>query len=97
MAIGNFPSTNSSQQLMSGDTESVSASLGAVSTIDGGSCEEIKRPSSRNSHQYNGLSSITYAEWFTVGVLCFVNLINYMDRFTIAGKTVKLIYNHQRQ
>ncbi|KAH8416169.1 hypothetical protein KR222_009729 [Zaprionus bogoriensis] len=24
-------------------------------------------------------------EWFTVAVLCFVNLINYMDRFTIAG------------
>lgn len=25
-------------------------------------------------------------EWITVAVLCFVNLINYMDRFTIAGK-----------
>lgn len=24
--------------------------------------------------------------WFTVIVLCFVNLINYMDRFTIAGR-----------
>jgi len=28
----------------------------------------------------------TARQWFTVGVLCFVNLINYMDRFTIAGK-----------
>lgn len=29
---------------------------------------------------------ITKMQWFTVTVLCFVNLINYMDRFTIAGK-----------
>lgn len=29
---------------------------------------------------------ITIREWFTVFVLCYVNLINYMDRFTIAGK-----------
>lgn len=90
MAIGNFPSTNSSQQLMSGDSESVSASVGAASTVDGesGSCNDLnKRPSSRNSHQYDGISSIKATEWFTVFVLCFVNLINYMDRFTIAGKT----------
>ncbi|XP_012537066.1 protein spinster isoform X2 [Monomorium pharaonis] len=31
------------------------------------------------------LRSISAADWFTVAVLCFVNLINYMDRFTIAG------------
>ncbi|KAL5289149.1 SPNS3 family protein [Megaselia abdita] len=30
-------------------------------------------------------SGITKMQWFTVIVLCFVNLINYMDRFTIAG------------
>ncbi|XP_015595846.1 protein spinster isoform X2 [Cephus cinctus] len=28
---------------------------------------------------------VSYREWATVGVLCFVNLINYMDRFTVAG------------
>ncbi|XP_012262388.2 protein spinster isoform X2 [Athalia rosae] len=28
---------------------------------------------------------ITVREWLTVIVLCYVNLINYMDRFTIAG------------
>ncbi|XP_055849846.1 protein spinster isoform X1 [Episyrphus balteatus] len=33
----------------------------------------------------NTRSSVSCMEWFTVGVLCFVNLINYMDRFTIAG------------
>ncbi|XP_076673784.1 lysolipid transporter protein spinster isoform X2 [Andrena cerasifolii] len=31
------------------------------------------------------LRSISRSDWTTVGVLCFVNLINYMDRFTIAG------------
>ncbi|XP_048270706.1 protein spinster isoform X2 [Bombus affinis] len=28
---------------------------------------------------------ISRIDWITVGVLCFVNLINYMDRFTVAG------------
>lgn len=91
MAIANMPSTNSSQQLMGGDSESVTASLAGSSTIDGrgasnASLDTIKRPSSRTSHQYDGFSSITLQEWFTVSVLCFVNLINYMDRFTIAGE-----------
>ncbi|XP_077268461.1 lysolipid transporter protein spinster isoform X1 [Temnothorax americanus] len=31
------------------------------------------------------LRSISAADWITVVVLCFVNLINYMDRFTVAG------------
>lgn len=91
MPITNLPTTNSSQQLMGGDTESVSASLDATSTADEhgastASLDTIKRPASRNSQQYEGFSSITYQEWFTVVVLCFVNLINYMDRFTIAGE-----------
>lgn len=88
MAVGNFQSTNSSQQLMNVDAESVNASSSVMSSIDG---DDAKRPSSRNSHQYNGLRSITYTEWFSVGVLCFVNLINYMDRFTIAGKQTLII------
>lgn len=41
----------------------------------------------RASRQYDiGLRSVRPREWGTVAVLCFVNLINYMDRFTIAGK-----------
>ncbi|XP_026761624.1 protein spinster isoform X2 [Galleria mellonella] len=31
------------------------------------------------------LRDVTFIEYMTVGVLCFVNLINYMDRFTLAG------------
>ena len=32
------------------------------------------------------LRNVTVKEWTAVLVLCFVNLINYMDRFTIAGE-----------
>jgi hypothetical protein len=35
----------------------------------------------------NRRTKITSAQWLTVFVLCYVNLINYMDRFTIAGKS----------
>lgn len=40
----------------------------------------------RSSREYAGFGGISATEWFTVLVLCFVNLINYMDRFTIAGE-----------
>lgn len=29
---------------------------------------------------------MTASQWSTVLILCFVNLINYMDRYTIAGE-----------
>ena len=31
---------------------------------------------------------VTTSQWVTVLILCFVNLINYMDRYTIAGKLI---------
>ncbi|KAL3273741.1 hypothetical protein HHI36_015169 [Cryptolaemus montrouzieri] len=31
------------------------------------------------------LRDVTSREWIAIFILCFVNLINYMDRFTIAG------------
>lgn len=34
-----------------------------------------------------GIRDISFKEWIMVFILCFVNLINYMDRFTLAGKT----------
>lgn len=72
-----LPSTHSSQQLMPTDTESVSTSLEDTS-------RDIPIP-------YSGFGSISAKDWFTVIVLCFVNLINYMDRFTIAGKPTILL------
>lgn len=71
-----LPTTESSQQLMV-DTESINtASQGSPECGDGRSTR----------HYDSGLRSVKAREWGTVAVLCFVNLINYMDRFTIAGE-----------
>ncbi|XP_034831764.1 protein spinster isoform X4 [Maniola hyperantus] len=39
----------------------------------------------KQSRRRDTLSDVTFKEYMTVGILCFVNLINYMDRFTLAG------------
>ncbi|EDV55817.1 protein spinster isoform X2 [Drosophila erecta] len=84
-----LPTTYSSQQLMPSDTDSMEEerhrlrphhhhhhSLGEHHHIPG------MPPSAAVPSR---LSSVGRSQWFTVTVLCFVNLINYMDRFTIAG------------
>lgn len=63
-----LPSTHSSQQLIQGDT-------GSVTTAE-------ETPVVTKEYT---VKTISAKHWFTVGVLCFVNLINYMDRYTIAG------------
>lgn len=75
--VSNIPSTHSSQQLMNADAESVLTE------------EDAKSISRRNrqAEASSGFASVSAKEWFTVGVLCFINLINYMDRFTIAGES----------
>lgn len=35
--------------------------------------------------------SVKFHEWTVVLVLCFVNLINYMDRFTLAGEFLEFL------
>lgn len=83
---GKIPATNSQQRLMPADSDSVSSSLdegdpeappghGRLGPGDDG--DEVTVTSSNSS-------SVSATAWFTVAVLCFVNLINYMDRFTIA-------------
>lgn len=83
---GKIPATTSQQRLMPADSDSVSSSLdeGDPEAIPGvgvvgGDGDEMTVASS------NGSGGVSATAWFTVGVLCFVNLINYMDRFTIAG------------
>lgn len=78
--VSSIPSTHSSQQLMSPDAESVLTE------------EDAKSISRRNRQAESsaGFGSVSSKEWFTVGVLCFINLINYMDRFTIAGECLRL-------
>ncbi|XP_017049497.1 protein spinster isoform X2 [Drosophila ficusphila] len=80
-----LPATYSSQQLMPSDSDSM---------------EERQRLRPHHHHHHplgdlggippsaavpSRLASVVRSHWFTVPVLCFVNLINYMDRFTIAG------------
>lgn len=73
----NIPSNNSHQELMSGGDECDSLrtipSLTSVADIAG---NRTRRCCYRRS----------VGEWLTIIILCYVNLINYMDRFTIAGK-----------
>ncbi|XP_052861389.1 protein spinster isoform X2 [Anopheles cruzii] len=75
---GKIPATNSQQRLMAQDSDS------ATSSLDDADIEE-----SRPDDDATTVDTVTgtgrASAWFTVGVLCFVNLINYMDRFTIAG------------
>jgi hypothetical protein len=71
--VSTIPSTHSSQHLMSPEVESVMT-------------EEDRKSMRRRSENEQTISSVTKSQWFTVAVLCFINLINYMDRFTIAGE-----------
>jgi hypothetical protein len=65
-----LPSNSSNQQLMSGDESDNSVGYSGDTAPPS---PQVRRPISRT-------------EWITVAILCFVNLINYMDRFTVAGK-----------
>lgn len=40
----------------------------------------------KQARRSESLRDVTFIEYMTVGILCFVNLINYMDRFTLAGR-----------
>lgn len=40
----------------------------------------------KQARRRDTLRDVTIQEFMTVGILCYVNLINYMDRFTLAGK-----------
>ncbi|XP_972584.2 protein spinster isoform X3 [Tribolium castaneum] len=41
--------------------------------------------SNETSHSERTIKDVKFREWVMVFILCFVNLINYMDRFTLAG------------
>lgn len=48
---------------------------------------ELVRESENNGEHERSWRDVKLHEWVSVSVLCYVNLINYMDRFTVAGKT----------
>ncbi|XP_053684626.1 protein spinster isoform X1 [Sabethes cyaneus] len=83
---GKLPATNSQQRLMPVDSDSVSSSLDeADPDAPPGHRHLTRLPENDSELVITTSSSVTRTAWFTVAVLCFVNLINYMDRFTIAG------------
>lgn len=51
--------------------------------INNSGSSEIKQ---NYTNSNNDDTKITKKEWITVLILCFVNLINYMDRMTVSGK-----------
>lgn len=94
VGVSNIPSSQSSAQLI---RNNLGNSVSSVENENDNDVENVvdKRPGSRSrldSSARVGYSSVSSKEWFTVAVLCFINLINYMDRFTIAGKTKTLLH-----
>ncbi|XP_055532142.1 protein spinster isoform X2 [Wyeomyia smithii] len=85
---GKMPVTHSQQRLMPVDSDSVSSSLDEA---DPDAPPGHRHPAARlpgnddSTLAITTTSGVSRSAWFTVAVLCFVNLINYMDRFTIAG------------
>ena len=61
---------------------STAALMKKVDREDGGLDVEFKGGNVTSGH-------VTTRQWITVGVLVYVNLINYMDRLTIAGLFIK--------
>uniref|UniRef100_A0A182WCD5 Major facilitator superfamily (MFS) profile domain-containing protein n=1 Tax=Anopheles minimus TaxID=112268 RepID=A0A182WCD5_9DIPT len=84
---GKIPATNSQQRLMPADSDSVSSSMdeGELRVPRGNPLDEDTDTATTTTTTMSASSGAN--AWFTVIVLCFVNLINYMDRFTIAGKS----------
>lgn len=72
--VGHMPSNNSSEELIVRDSP-----LPDDDGVESGKSHMAPPVPIRSS-------GITAQEFFTVFVLCFVNLINYMDRLTIAGE-----------
>ena len=69
--------------------------LSATSSFTGGispsECEtpvyiSSSNPNIKAEHMKSSPNHISKAQWCAVAILTFINLINYMDRYTIAGK-----------
>lgn len=48
---------------------------------------ETESSAGGNNRGERTLRDVKFKEWIIIFILCFVNLINYMDRFTLAGKS----------
>jgi MFS transporter, Spinster family, sphingosine-1-phosphate transporter len=84
--VSNIPSSQSSTQLIRNNLGNSESGLNENESINDDKTLERRSRLDSTSSSRVGYSSVSSKEWFTVSVLCFINLINYMDRFTIAGK-----------
>lgn len=76
----------SHQQLMT--AEEGEGDSDGVETVTVGSSSGRASLSSAGA---KGWRTVSWSEWACVIVLCYVNLINYMDRYTMAGKSKNMI------
>jgi len=81
MVVTTLPNNPSSQILVKYVSDSANKELEPV-FISGSSSQDSEIFNPTNS----GSNCVTRAQWITVAILTFVNLINYMDRYTIAGQ-----------
>lgn len=70
---------------MSGQQTDVPNSTSSHQLIDDDESVNSRQPIQSQISE-RSLKTITRTEWTTVLILCFINLINYMDRYTMAGK-----------
>lgn len=67
---------------LAGHTSDSAPLFSSDSEADG--LEEHSRPTNEQEAPASGVSALRAL--LTVLVLCYINLLNYMDRFTVAGK-----------
>lgn len=79
-----IPSNKSNQKLVNEDYLENQGSSSRSSQQELSSSNNVSRGAVTESS--NQKCSLTKSQWLTVFVLVYVNLINYMDRFTLAGK-----------
>ena len=75
-----IPANNSQQKLVAADYLAKNRTSGDRNGHHG------VLSSSQDHSMGSSHPKVTARQWITVAILCFVNLINYMDRFTIAGE-----------
>lgn len=90
-----MPTNKSSQKLVNEDFLQTSSTRNSLETgsSSGGGGDSIGS-SDDNTPEIPRRPKVTKMEWITVFILFYVNLINYMDRFTIAGEINAKTYNH---
>lgn len=81
----------------SGATTTASTSTSGSNSLSGSNSklDGAKGSGGSGSVTQSANAPLTKRQIITVSILCFVNLINYMDRYTIAGDSVCLIISNK--